>query len=475
VSAICVRTTRARAGCTRALLALGVAVGAGRHRVPIDVDAASTRAAKAARKTRVAIGHAEMHHHLEHLTKDLVDNCFEFFDLGVHGDAQLVHSVARSVKVAANPRPLGNGDFGVSADVVVSAPSAQQVIERLLYGKVEHQGNLVGQCPQRPAARQLCQLTIPCAADLASGHIRGLSYDPTMSETSTERSVLRVGCAMWAHRPWVGRWFPTSTRTGTELGLYARLCNAVEGNTTFYAEPAATTVARWCEQAPADFRFAFKLPRTVTHDRRLQDVAEPVRSFLNAITPLGERVGPVQAQLPPGFGPEGIEVLLRFVHRLPSDWPWAIELRHAGWFDGGDAQRRLDEVLIEREITRVILDTRPLYQAPAASPAAVEERANKPRLPVQIEAAGPHPIVRVIGHDDPDLTMSGLAAWADQVATWIDEKREPYVFAHQPENLDSPALARAFYDLVRKLRPQLEPLSEPLNVEAPSQSSLFDP
>ena len=133
--------------------------------------------------------------------------------------------------------------------------------------------------------------------------------------------------------------YPVSTRSGSELGLYARLCNAVEGNTTFYAEPSAETVARWRDQTPESFRFAFKLPREVTHDRRLQDVALPVRSFLDRIEPLGDRIGPVQAQLPPAFGPEGVEVLLAFVRRLPLDWPWAIELRHPGWFDDGDAHR----------------------------------------------------------------------------------------------------------------------------------------
>ena len=76
-------------------------------------------------------------------------------------------------------------------------------------------------------------------------------------------TVLRVGCPMWAHRPWVGRFYPAGLRSGSELPYYATWCNAVEGNTTFYAEPSAATVARWLDQTPADFRFAFKLPRTI--------------------------------------------------------------------------------------------------------------------------------------------------------------------------------------------------------------------
>lgn len=286
-------------------------------------------------------------------------------------------------------------------------------------------------------------------------------------------ATLRVGCPMWAHRPWVGRWYPVSTRSGSELGLYARLCNAVEGNTTFYAEPSAETVARWRDQTPESFRFAFKLPREVTHDRRLQDVALPVRSFLDRIEPLGDRIGPVQAQLPPAFGPEGVEVLLAFVRRLPLDWPWTIELRHPGWFDDGDAHRRLDELLAERGIGRVVLDTRPLYAAPATSEAAIEERTNKPRLPVRVEAVGNHPLIRVIGEDRPEGTFAGLEAWVPRIVEWLDEGRHPYLFVHQPENLDSPGLARRIHEAIREQRSGLAPLPDPLAVVDHEQGELF--
>ena len=287
-----------------------------------------------------------------------------------------------------------------------------------------------------------------------------------------EVPVLRVGCPMWAHRPWVGRWYPAGTKSGTELPLYTQLCNAVEGNTTFYAEPSEAAVKRWLAQTPVDFRFAFKLPRTVTHDRRLQDVAGPVRSFLDRIEPLGERIGPVQVQLPPAFGPVAVEVLLAFMRRLPLDWSWAIELRHPGWFDGSDAHRRVDELAIERGIGRVVLDTRPLYAAAARTEAAVEERGNKPSLPIVLDAAGPHPIIRVIGQDSPEGSLEGLVAWVPQVVEWLAEGREPFVFAHQPENLDSPGLARAFHDAVRAEVPALRPLPD-VPAADPAQPSMF--
>ncbi|MFT4987591.1 MAG: hypothetical protein ACI9BK_000358 [Acidimicrobiales bacterium] len=295
--------------------------------------------------------------------------------------------------------------------------------------------------------------------------------EPVEAET---KRVLRVGCPMWAQRSWIGQWYPQRTRPGTELNLYSKLCNAVEGNTTFYAEPSTETVARWLEQTPTDFRFMFKLPKEITHERRLNDVARPVRSFLTAMEPLGERLGPVQAQLPPGFGPEALPLLLNFVRRLPSDWKWALELRHPGWFDGSAAQQELDELLIERDISRIVLDTRPLYAVPAVSTAATEEKSNKPELPITLDAVGSRPIIRVIGEDSPQGTMKGLLKWVPKLKSWLGEGREPYLFVHQPENLDSPGLARALHTAISMQDPALDPLPEAPSVEDPEQTSMFE-
>lgn len=288
---------------------------------------------------------------------------------------------------------------------------------------------------------------------------------------------LLVGCAMWAHQPWVGRYLSPG-RKGEELAEYATWCNAVEGNTTFYAEPAASTVARWAAQAPSDFRFAFKVPRTVTHDRRLRAEAHrDVAGFLRAISPLGERVGPVQLQLPPSFGPDSVETLARFVAGLPTSHRWVVELRHPAFFDGGITHRRVDDVLHRSGIGRVVLDTRPLYAEPATSEAAAEERRTKPGLPVVTNLVGDEPVVRVIGGDDVEANFAGLTTWLPEVTGWLDEGRRPFVFAHQPRNLFSPSLARRFHDAVRELRSDLAPLPEPVTVadagEVTGQAPLF--
>lgn len=270
---------------------------------------------------------------------------------------------------------------------------------------------------------------------------------------------------MWAHPPWLGRFFSPDAK-GSELAEYARWCNAVEGNTTFYAVPSARTVARWADQAPDDIRFAFKVPRTVTHERRLRgDAHRDVAEFLRAVEPLGERIGPVQLQLPPSFGPDQLATLESFVVGLPTSHRWVVELRHRAFFDGGEAHRRVDDVLTAADVGRVVLDTRPLYASAPSSEASVAERRTKPNLPIVTDVMGDEPVVRVIGPDDVEANSAGLTAWLPAVERWVTEGRRPFVFAHQPENRDSPALARRFHAAAAGLVPSLAPLPEPTPVE----------
>ena len=96
---------------------------------------------------------------------------------------------------------------------------------------------------------------------------------------------------------------------------------------------------------------------------------------------------------------------------------------------------------------------------------------------MSIDVVGATPIVRVIGADDADTTADGLLAWVAPVADWIADGREPYLFVHQPENLDSPRLARMFHAEVAAAVGDLAPLPTPLPVvpatEVLGQDSLF--
>jgi uncharacterized protein YecE (DUF72 family) len=278
------------------------------------------------------------------------------------------------------------------------------------------------------------------------------------------RAVVRlhVGCAMWTHKPWQGRFLPHPLPPNERLRAYAGWCNAVEGNTTFYATPARNTVASWAQQTDPDFRFVVKLPRSITHERRLTGVDEELLAFLDAIEPLGPRAHALWLQLPGSFSPAGVDALASFLRRLPGSYRYAVEVRHRAFFDEPQATRLLEETLARAAAEWVPFDTTTFFEHPPTSGAELDAWAKKPRMPLRSVALTGHPIVRYLGRDNTTQTVEGWRHWVDTVTGWLREGRSPTIFIHTPDNADAPTLARRFHDEVRTRLPQLRALPEPV-------------
>lgn len=143
---------------------------------------------------------------------------------------------------------------------------------------------------------------------------------------------IKIGTCAWSYEDWRGVFYPEHLPAAERLPFFARHLPAVEVDSTFYAPPAPHVAAHWAEVTPPHFVFACKLAREITHERKLRDCAEPLREFVEALKPLGEKLWCVLVQLPPFFQPKHDEVALRdFVRRLPSEVRFAIEFRHADW------------------------------------------------------------------------------------------------------------------------------------------------
>jgi uncharacterized protein YecE (DUF72 family) len=273
---------------------------------------------------------------------------------------------------------------------------------------------------------------------------------------------LAVGCAMWSYAPWQGRFLPGPLSPRERLHAYASWCNAVEGNTTFYATPALSTVRSWAEQTAPDFRFVLKLPKAITHERRLADVAEPLRAFLAAIEPLGPRVHALWVQLPPSFSPADLGVLAGFLRRLPPGHRYCVEVRHRAFFADPRWEQQLEQALGDVGAEWVTFDTTVLFGSPPVTAAEREAWRNKPRVPRRAKALTAYPVVRYLGRDDADRTVAGWQPWLGVVAGWLREGRSPTVFIHTPDNVDALELARRFHADVRARVPEVEPLPEPI-------------
>ena len=179
----------------------------------------------------------------------------------------------------------------------------------------------------------------------------------------TDATIIRVGTAGWSIPRASAFRFQSP---GTHLERYARSLRCAEINSSFYRPHAAATYAKWRDSTPPDFRFAVKMPRTITHELKLQDARDPLVAFLAQTDGLSQKRGPILVQLAPSLSFDAAIVtsfldLMRTVY----DGPVVCEPRHATWFSPSVA-----DLLNRYRISRVAADppSVPAAAAPAGWP-----------------------------------------------------------------------------------------------------------
>jgi len=147
---------------------------------------------------------------------------------------------------------------------------------------------------------------------------------------------LFVGTSGWNYREWRRNFFPEDLPSRKWLSFYADRFSTVEVNYSFYHLPSETTYANWYEQTPADFVFALKASRLITHIRRFKNVRAEWKEFAGRAAALKQKLGPILLQLPPSFHAtaENFRLLERFfLHAAdPKSTRLAIEFRHESCF-----------------------------------------------------------------------------------------------------------------------------------------------
>jgi uncharacterized protein YecE (DUF72 family) len=162
----------------------------------------------------------------------------------------------------------------------------------------------------------------------------------------------RIGCSGWNYASWRhGVFYPERLPERLWLQHYAQHFDTVEVNATFYRLPTVKAVQGWVDQTPADFVFAIKMSRYVTHVKRLRDLPPSLELFYSRLEPLvrSEKLGPVLWQLPPTFRRDD-ERLAEALRALPPG-RHAFEFRHASWF-----APEVMELLRRHEVALVIGD-----------------------------------------------------------------------------------------------------------------------
>lgn len=257
---------------------------------------------------------------------------------------------------------------------------------------------------------------------------------------------LHLGTSSWTFPDWREVFYPPSLPGRQQLAYYATQFNSVEVNTSFYALPAPATVLQWVESVPPAFTFALKAPRLITHEKRLHDCRQEMRSYLDVLRSLGDMAAPGFLQLPPEF------TRAHYGRRLADFLDWvageldglrlAVEVRAADLMTAAFAK-----FLAERGLSLVVVErtgTPDLYEG------WLEALEHSP--------AAPFLFLRLMGNDrdplpnDRDLQRPQgelLQKWGERLAQRLAQGDDIYCYIHNPFEGHSPAS-------VRRLRAQIE-------------------
>ena len=170
---------------------------------------------------------------------------------------------------------------------------------------------------------------------------------------------ITLGTSSFTAKGWEGVFYPRGMPTRDFLFHYAKRFRAVEIDSTFYGTPRKATVVNWKERTPSGFVFAVKVPQVITHEKALAGCQPEFEEFLETMSLLGEKLGPVLFQFPK-FDKWMLKSQDEFLARMDSllqgvrnpGIRFAVEVRNKNWVDA-----RLTAFLRERYVALALTDT----------------------------------------------------------------------------------------------------------------------
>jgi uncharacterized protein YecE (DUF72 family) len=141
-----------------------------------------------------------------------------------------------------------------------------------------------------------------------------------------------IGTMGFSYQDWRSGFYPAELAPRNYLSYYSRVFNAAEIDSTFYGAPRASTLQRWSELTPDEFRFCLKTPRAITHELGLVNAQGLMAEFVETVLQLGPKLGVILLQFPPSFAAGQIATLAAFLEELPPGPRYAVEVRDLSWY-----------------------------------------------------------------------------------------------------------------------------------------------
>jgi len=231
------------------------------------------------------------------------------------------------------------------------------------------------------------------------------------------KGCVRIGISGWRYAPWRGVFYPQALPQRCELSYASRVFSTIEINGSFYSLQSPQSYAAWYADTPADFVFAVKGPRFITHMKRLREVRRPLANFLaSGVLELREKLGPILWQFPSSFRFEP-ERFGSFFGLLPKDTGAALRLARAR------------EPHLHGRSSLAIDAVRPLRHA-------VEVRHESFRAPDFIALLRRHGIALVVS-DTPGKWLQLQDVTADFLYLRLHGARQLYASGYTPAALDA--------------------------------------
>ena len=243
---------------------------------------------------------------------------------------------------------------------------------------------------------------------------------------------IHIGTSGFSYKDWQGNFYPDFLSARDYLRYYASQFRSVEIDSTFYRIPSAEMVAKWKDATPADFVFAAKFPRMVTHEGDLSERMDSAARFVEVMRLLDTKLGPLLLQFPYSFKPDQRDLLARLIEAMPDDIPVSVELRNKAWLG--------DELfdLLRRHNRPLCLIDHPWM----------------PRLSVQ---TGPFQYIRLLGDRKKiendfsyirDDREADLGHWQDVISGAAQGGADVFVYVNNHYSGHSPSTARRLLALL---------------------------
>jgi uncharacterized protein YecE (DUF72 family) len=258
-------------------------------------------------------------------------------------------------------------------------------------------------------------------------------FQTSAGETSPPEEGLYLGTSGWSYADWEGTLYPVGTPPTGRLVEYVKHFATVEVDSTFYGTPKRSTVERWREVAPEGFLFAAKFPQEITHEKNLVGCEDAARVFVRTMAALGDRLGPLLLQLPPGFAVEGMDALDEFLAGLPDGPSYAVEVRHRSWL-GSD----LPELLRKHGAALTLVDYpgMPRLEEATTSFSYIRWLGNRREFPS--------------GHTHPKKDRTeDLRWWSGVVDRFLEEGKTVFAYANNHYQNHSPSTLEQFLEVRR--------------------------